>query len=46
MESSPLLPSWIAWLGRRLGAAPMGRELPVFVGDAGVGNIAEWQQGA
>jgi len=46
MESSSLLPSWVVWLGRRLGVASMGREPPVSVGGGRVGNIAEWQQGA
>ena len=45
MESSAL-PSWVAWLGHPLGAASMGRELPAFVGDAHVGNTAEWSQDA
>ena len=46
MKFSSLLPSWVASLGRRLGAASMGHELPVFVGGACVGDIAEWRKGA
>jgi hypothetical protein len=46
MKSSSLVPSWVVWLGRYLGAASTGRELPALVGDARVGDIAEEWHGA